>query len=156
MAWSGSAIFGTMIGDTFAGTQVQDLNAPSDVIKSALFDNSITPSKTVSTAASALGGGVWASGQLTSSTDWPSGGKALANPTFVHSAGTCTFDGDDTASGSNATISGTHGALTYNDTDTTPVADPGICYNYFGGTQSVTAGTLTIIWNAAGLFTITV
>jgi hypothetical protein len=30
-----------------------------------------------------------------------------------------------------------------------------VCFNYFGGTNSVTAGTLTIIWNASGIFTLT-
>lgn len=155
MAWSASSPFFQMIADTFAGTQVQDLNAPSDTLKSALYNNSITPSATVSAANSAYNAGVWANtNELTSSTDWPAGGKALANPTFAHSAGVCKFDGDDTASGSNATISGTYGALTYNDTDTTPVADPGICYNYFGGAASVTSGTLTIVWHNNGLFTI--
>lgn len=157
MAWSASGVFGQMIADTFAGTQVLDLNAPSDTLKSALYNNSITPSKTVSAANTAYNAGVWANtNELTSSTDWPAGGKALASPTFAHSSGTCTFDGTDTASGSAATITATFGALTYDDTQTTPVADIGICFNYFGGTNSVTNGTLTIVWNASGLFTITV
>jgi hypothetical protein len=156
MAWSGSSPFFQMIADTFAGTQVQDLNAPSDTLKSALYNNSITPSAVVSAANSAYNAGQWAnSNELTSGADWPAGGKALANPTFAHNgSGTCKFDGDDTASGSSATITGAYGALTYNDTDTTPVADPGICYNYFGGAASVTGGVLTVVWHANGLFTI--
>ncbi len=36
-----------------------------------------------------------------------------------------------------------------------PVGDQGVCYNYFGGAQSVTAGTFTIVWNANGIFRIT-
>ena len=31
------------------------------------------------------------------------------------------------------------------------VADHGVCFNYFGGAQSVTAGTFTIVWDANGL-----
>lgn len=157
MAWSGSAIFGQMIADTFAGTSVFDLNAPSDTYKVPLYNNSITPSKTVSAANSAYNAGVWANtNELTSSTDVPAGGLTLASLTFAHSSGTCTFDAADTASGSAATISGTYGCLVYDDTKTTPVADQGVCYNYFGGTNSVTAGTLTVVWNASGLFTVTV
>ena len=38
---------------------------------------------------------------------------------------------------------------------TTPVADQGICYNYFGGANSVTLGTFTIVWNASGIFALT-
>jgi hypothetical protein len=30
-----------------------------------------------------------------------------------------------------------------------------VCYNYFGGVNSVTDGTFTIVWNASGIFTIT-
>jgi hypothetical protein len=47
------------------------------------------------------------------------------------------------------------GCLVYDDTLTTPVADQGVCYNYFGGTQSVTAGTFTIQWGAPGIFSLT-
>jgi hypothetical protein len=48
------------------------------------------------------------------------------------------------------------GCLVYDDTITTPVADQGLCFNYFGGTQSVTAGTFTVVWSASGIFRITV
>jgi hypothetical protein len=49
-----------------------------------------------------------------------------------------------------------YGCLIYNDTKTTPVADQGVNFTYFGGTNSVTDGTLTIAWNASGIFRITV
>lgn len=157
MAWSASGIFGQMIADTFAGTQIQDLNAPSDTIKSALYNNSITPDKTVSAANSAYNAGQWANtNELSDAAEWAAGGVALASPVFTHTSGTCKFDGTDTASGSSATLAAVFGCLNYNDTDTTPVADPGICYNYFGGTNSVTDGTLTVVWHASGIFTITV
>jgi hypothetical protein len=35
------------------------------------------------------------------------------------------------------------------------VADQGASYHYFGGAQSVVAGTFTIIWNANGLIEFT-
>ncbi len=36
------------------------------------------------------------------------------------------------------------------------VAKQGLCFHYYGGTQSVTAGNLTIIWDATGVFRFTV
>lgn len=158
MAWSASGIFAAMIVDTFAGTQVQDLNAPSDTIKSALYDNDITPDKTVASANTAYNAGQWtASGnEVADGAEWAAGGVALASPTFTQASGVAKFDGTDTASGSSATLANVYGCLNYNDTDTTPVADPGICYNYFGGTNSVTDGTLTVVWHSSGIFTITV
>jgi hypothetical protein len=35
------------------------------------------------------------------------------------------------------------------------VAKQGLCFNYFGGTQSVTGGTFTIVWDATGVFKFT-
>jgi hypothetical protein len=43
----------------------------------------------------------------------------------------------------------------YDDTIATPVANQGLCYNYFGGTQSVTGGLFTIVWNASGILAVT-
>lgn len=152
MAWSTSKIFSQLVLDGLGNTTAFDLDA--DTPKAALFDNSITPDQTVSAAASALGGGVWASGQL-SNGGWSSGGLALASITWSKSSNVLTYDAADTANGSAATISGAYGCLVYDDTLTTPVADQGMCFNYFGGTQSVTAGTLTIVWNAAGILALT-
>ena len=35
------------------------------------------------------------------------------------------------------------------------VAAQGMCFNYFGGAQSVTSGTFTINWDATGIFKFT-
>jgi hypothetical protein len=43
----------------------------------------------------------------------------------------------------------------YDDTRTTPVADQGLSFNYFGGANSVTSGTFTIVWNSAGVLALT-
>jgi hypothetical protein len=69
------------------------------------------------------------------------------------------FDAADLAGGGNVTLSGVMGCLVYDDTITAGtggIADEGACYNYFGGSQSVTAGTFTILWNASGIFRFTV
>lgn len=153
MAWSASKIFSNLILDGLGNTTAFDLDA--DTPKAALFDNTITPDQTVAAAASALGGGVWATGQL-SNGGWSAGGLPLTSITWSKASNVLTYDAADTANGSAATISGAFGCLVYDDTLTTPVADQGLCYNYFGGTQSVTAGTLTVVWNASGIFSLTV
>lgn len=152
MAWSASKIFSATITDWINNTSAIDGNA--DTFKAALFDNTITPSQTVASASTAYGAGVWASGEQTNG-GWSSGGLALASVTSGFSSNVFTFDAADLANGSAATLSGAYGCLVYDDTIATPVADQGLCYNYFGGAASVTAGTLTIVWNASGIFALT-
>ncbi len=154
MAWSASKIFTSFITDVFNNTTAMDMNA--DTPKVALFDNSITPSQTVASASSAYGAGVWASGGVSDASGWPAAGVALGTITSTFSSNVYTFDAADTASAnSTTTLSGTYGCLVYDDTITTPVADQGMCFNYFGGSQSVTSGTFTVVWNASGIFAIT-
>jgi hypothetical protein len=62
------------------------------------------------------------------------------------------FDAADLAGGGNVTLSATFGCLVYDNTITAgTVAKQGVSFHYFGGSQSVTAGTFTIIWNASGI-----
>lgn len=152
MAWSASKIFSSFITDALNNTAALDLN--SDAPKAALFDDTITPSQTVASASSAFGAGVWASGQQTNG-GWSSGGLALATIQSGFSSNVYTFDAADLANGSAATLSGAYGVLVYDDTLAAPVADQGICYNYLGGINAVTAGTLTVVWNASGIFALT-
>lgn len=156
MAWSASKIFTSMITDCLNNTAPTfDLN--TDTITVGLFDNSITPDQTVTSANTAKGAGVWASGSVSDASGWPAAGRDLASVTSTFSSNVYTFDAADTTSAnSSTTLSSTYGCLVYENTITTPVADQGICYNYFGGAQSVTSGTFTIVWNASGILTITV
>jgi hypothetical protein len=86
---------------------------------------------------------------------WSTAGLALTSVTSTFTSNVYTLDAADTANGSAATISGAFGCLIYDDTLTTPVADQGICFLSFGGTNSVTAGTLTVVYNASGIMTLT-
>ena len=55
------------------------------------------------------------------------------------------------------TLANVYGCLCYDDSITAgTVADQGVCYNYFGGVNQVTAGTFTIIWSANGIARFTV
>lgn len=154
MAWSASKIFSAFPTDSFNATEA--FNVDADNIKAALFDNTITPSQTVASASSAYGAGVWASGGVLDASGWPAVGRQLLSVTSGFSSNVYTFDAADTVSAnSSTTLTNAYGALVYDDTLTTPVADQGLCYNYFGGANSVTAGTFTIVWNASGIMTLT-
>jgi hypothetical protein len=155
MAWSASKIFQAFVTDAFNNTAALDLD--TDTITVALFDNTITPDRTVASASTAYAAGVWASGGVSDASGWPAAGRNLASIASSASAGTYTFDAADTVSAnSTTTLTNAYGCLVYENTLTTPVADQGICFNYFGGANSVTSGTFTIVWNASGLFTVTV
>lgn len=154
MAWSNSKIFMATIEDLMENTTAVDLN--SDTFKVALFDNSITPSQTVASASTAYGAGVWASGGVVDAVSWPAVGRDLASVTSTFSSNVYTFDAADTASADSTTdLASVYGCLVYDDTITTPVADQGLCYNYFGGSNSVVSGSFTVVWNSSGILTIT-
>lgn len=154
MAWSASKIFSAFVTDTLNNTAAFDLNA--DTFKAALYDNDITPSQTAASADTAYNAGQWAiSGNEVSNGGWAAGGVALSSVTSAFSSNVYTFDAADTANGTAATLSAVFGCLVYDDSLTTVVADQGVSYHYFGGSQSVTSGTFTIVWNASGIFSLT-
>lgn len=159
MAWTNSKVFQrylvNMIGNVLA------LDYDADTIKAALYNDSITPDNDVATdVLSGYNGSgsqwVTANEVIDSSgggTDWPAGGVALGTKTVDEASADIVFiDAADTASGSTADIASAFGCLVYDDT---LVNKPGMCYNYFGGSNSVTNGTFTIVWNANGIIRFT-
>lgn len=156
MAFTESRVFRQYVADVLDNTTAMDLTA--DTFKVALYGNGITPDRDVTAANSAYAVGQWlAANEITSSTDWPVAGVALASKTLTTpSSGIVMFDAADTASGAAATLANVYGLLVYDDTIASPVADQGVCYNYLGGANNVTAGTFTVIWNANGIFRVTV
>lgn len=151
MTWSGSKVFVRAVSDMLDNIAAIDLG--SDVPKVALYNNTPTPDSTVVSASTAYNVGQWATAnEVFQAGQWAQAGVALAGFTLGISASTVTYDANDTVSGSAATLSNAFGALVYDDTLTTPVADQGLSYNYFGGANSVTNGSFTVVWNAAGIF----
>ena len=156
MAWSASAVFRQFLGDALENAAAFDLG--SDSFKVALYDNDITPDNDVTAANSAYNAGQWASSgnEVFEAGQWAQGGVALASQTVnVGTADVVFFDAADTASGSAADLANVYGCQVYDDTLASPVADQGICYNYFGGSNSVVNGTFTVVWHANGIFRIT-
>jgi hypothetical protein len=156
MAWTNSKIFRAFLADVLDNTAAIDLG--TDVPKVALYDNDITPDNDVTSANTAYGVGQWVttSNEVFEAGQWAQGGVALGSTSLNSATADVVFyDAADTASGSAADLAAVFGCLVYDDTLTTPVADQGICYNYFGGTNSVTNGTFTVVWSANGIFRIT-
>lgn len=158
MAWSASAIFRPFVLDVLENTAAFDLGGTPDTFKLALFNNSITPDKDATSANSAYNVDQWATAnEVYESGQWAQGGVALTSPdASAPSTGVVMFDASDTASGSAADLANVYGGLTYDDTLTTPVADQGVCYNYYGGSNSVVNGTFTVVHHTNGLFRISV
>lgn len=145
MAWSASAQHRAAIADIWGKVSGIDLDA--DVLKIVLYDNSITPDKDVTLANSAHAAGVWASG-IVSDTNWPSAGIALPNKVIsTPASGRVRLLGDTVPSAGTVTVASVTGVHVYDDTITTPTADPGICYNYLGGAAGVTAGSFSVAWD---------
>jgi hypothetical protein len=154
MAWSTSKIFSAYVTDSLNRTNAFDLDA--DNIKAALFDNSITPSQTVASASTAYGAGVWASGGVLDASGWPAVGRQLLSVSSAFSSNVYTFTAANTVSANNTTtLTNAYGTLIYDDTLASVVNDQGVCFNYFGGANSVTSGTFTVVWNASGIFALT-
>jgi hypothetical protein len=153
MAWSDSKVFQQFIEDSVLNVTAFDLD--SDTFLVALYDNDITPDNDVSAANSAYDAGQWTSSgnEVSESGQWATGGVALTSPAIsVATADVVFWDATDTASGSAADLANVYGCLVYDDTLTTPVANQGVCYNYFGGANSVVNGTFTVVWSANGIW----
>lgn len=156
MSWSTSKWFYQTVIDGLGNTTALDLDA--DIPKVALYNDSITPDATVSAANSAYNAGVWVTGanNVNDATGWPSAGRVLVSPTWTKTSNVLTYDANDTASAnSTTTLASVYGVLVYDDTLAAVVVDQGICFNYLGGTNSVTSGTFTVVWNTSGICALT-
>jgi hypothetical protein len=152
MVWTDSHVFRAAVADVFGNVTAMDFDA--DSFKVALYNNSITPDNDVTSVNSAYNAGQWATAQeVFQAVQWPQAGVVLTGQSLNSgTADTVFFDANDTSSGSAATLASVFGCLVYDDTLTTPVADQGASFNYFGGTNSVTNGTFTVVWHANGIW----
>lgn len=121
----------------------------TDDIKVAVLDNTSAP--TASDTTPALGDYT----EVGTGGTYTAGGTSLGNwgALSTESGGTLTFD-----SGTNPTWAqdasndtDAHWALIYNDTQ---AGDPAIAFVELGGPVDMSAGSLTVTWNASGIFTI--
>lgn len=166
MAFTASAIFRAWPlaisgqGQTAAVLPAAYAGLGADTVNVALYNNTGTPDKDAALTSTGFNTGQWVtSNEVTDATNWVSGGRSLASKTLTSpTTGVAMFDAADLAGGGNVTLSGVMGCLVYDNTITAGtggIAKQGVCFNYFGGAQSVTAGTFTIVWNANGIYRIT-
>jgi hypothetical protein len=105
---------------------------------------------------------------------WPAGGRLMTGtgsnpmggdppntgtgaPGFSSTGILITFDADDTGTGlALVTLNAVFGDLVYDTTDPDTVTaetpeNAGACFHAYGGTNSVTSGTFTVVWAAEGV-----
>lgn len=157
MAWSASKITTAYIYNQVTHTSIS--NFPGDALfEVALFDNTMTPLQTDTAAHNCYNaaGGTWASGFQYSGTTWPQLGRPLVSAALSNATTTpVVWSAANTASvDATCTLSGTYGCIVYDHTAGTPT-DQVLCYNYFGGVQSISSGTFTVVWNASGIMALT-
>lgn len=125
------------------------IDIDTDTIKVALATSSWTPNQDTMDYFDDV------TNQVTG-TGYTAGGATLASVTWGYTSGTNTwkFDAAD-VSWSSSTITARY-AIIYVDTAGAASADPLIAYVDFGADVSTTAGTFSIVWDAAGIFTVSV
>ena len=153
MAWSpgGSKVFQRYLVNMIGNVVEHDWDA--NTIKIALYNDNITPDNDVATDVLTGyngSGSEWVTAnEVISSGEWDAGGVALASKTIDEATADVVFiDAADTASAAGATLTNAYGGLVYNDSLTNK---PGMCYLYFGGANSVTNGTFTVVYHANGI-----
>ena len=128
-----------------------------DTQKVALYgttpDSALAKNDTLAHNVYLAAGGQWVTGNESTGTNYTAGGTALVSPAHAFGSGTMQFTGAN-PSWATVTLAAVFGCLVYDSTATTKYA---FCWNYFGGSQSVTAGTFTVVWSGSGIlqFTIT-
>lgn len=122
----------------------------ADDIKVAIIDDTVTPAAGDTTPA--LGDYT----QVGTSGTYTSGGTSIGNlgTCVTEAGGTMTFDSatNPTWAQNASNDSDARWAIIYNDTQS---GDPAIAFVDLGSARDMSAGSLTITWNASGIFTIT-
>ncbi len=168
MAWTDSRVFTQAVFNPLTAaisTSVEPTTygasgLSADTVKAALFNTSTTPDRDAVVGSTGFNTGTWTTGaagnEVTDPVNWTTGGRQLLSVTYFAGTSVVSFDAADTAGAGNVTISAAFGTLVFDNSITAgTVAKQGMCFNYFGGTQSVTGGTFTIIWDATGIFKFT-
>jgi len=125
----------------------KEIDLDSDTIKVALCTSSYTPSQGTHDYFSDVTNEV-------SGTGYTSGGATLSSKTASVSGTTFTFDAGD-VEWTGSTITARY-AVIYDATPGTAATNPLIAYIDFGADVSTSDGTLTITWDAEGIFSATV
>src|SRR6266498_1746672 len=163
MAWADSRVVQEWVKNPLftgvTGAPTNYLGWATDVFKCALFVfTGLTPDRNAIVGSTGFNTGVWTTGnEKFAGAEWVTGGRTLLSKTNVASGGTVTLDAADLLGTTSITMTDVGGCMIYDDAITAgTVADQGMCFLYFGGTQSVTAGTFSVVFNATCIVTATV
>ena len=130
MAFSQSGVFTDTLKDVLEGTT--DATFDSTSMRVALYDNTLTLSLA----------------------NWAAKGPILASPVFTiadPAAGQLSFDATDVSEANTTISTAFYGCMIFDDAATS-TADASICAVAFGASYTTSAGTLTITWDANGIF----
>lgn len=161
MSWTDSRVFGAwLVNPAFANTASQPsgyTGLANDTVKAALFNGSATPDHTVLAASTGYNTGTWVTAnEVTGASEWVAGGRALTVDSVGQNGGIAQYTAANITGSATLTMSGINGCLVYDASITGgTVAKQGVCYNYFGGSLSVTSGTFSITWTGLNVFQIT-
>lgn len=125
------------------------ITATGDVLKIALFKTSVTGTYGAATTNYT---DMTGNSDETSGTGYTTGGAALTNVSPTTSGTTAYVNFSPNPSWTSATFS-TTGAMIYNTTQRGPIATRAIAVYDFGGTQTVSSGTLTLLMPASSAST---
>lgn len=146
MAIGNSGLFVSQWIDVLDATQLA-LNLVGDVIKGALYTNSVTPNYSTDTAYSAA---PYTSNEIASGGGYTTGGVTIATTTVTESpTGTLMFDATVDPAWTSSTITNARGLLVY---DNTLAGKNAICLVSFGADYSTTSGTFTVQLASTGIF----
>ena len=121
----------------------------ADTIKAMLAKPGYTPNQSTHLFRSSV-----TAQEFTVGGGYASGGTAIGTPTKANAAHVTTLDGNDVAW---TNLSGTvRYVVVYKSRGGADTADELIGYVDLGGDQVLVGADLSIIWNAAGIFTLTV
>jgi len=121
----------------------------ADTIKAMLAKPAYTPSQSAHLFRSSV-----TANEFPATGSYVSGGTAIGTPTKANAGHVTTLDGNDVAW---TNLSGTvRYVVVYKSRGGADTADELIGYVDLGGDQVLVGADLTIIWNASGIFTLTV
>lgn len=153
MAFSQSGVFTDTLKDVLEGTT--DATFDSTSMRVALYDDSITLSLATHYDATnpAYAAAPFATGEVTG-TNWAAKGPILSTPVFTiadPAAGQLSFDAVDVSEANTTIATAFYGCMIFDDAATS-TTDAAICAVAFGASYTTSSGTLTITWDANGIF----
>lgn len=149
MAWTTSKVFARTVYSQITGGH--NFNWSTDSLKVALYISTTTPDANVTTDVLTTYNGLasqWVTAnEVVTGSGYTAGGVAVTPLGVTQATSNVKFTSSGTPQWTASTITDATGCLVY---DTT-ISNLGLSFNWFGGSNTVTSGTFTMVWNASGI-----